>query len=776
MEEISNQIDVVVKTMSNDSYNVSVDAASSVNSLKGKIQEITAIEIDRQRLIYRGRVLVDESAVRDYHIENGQTIHMVARPANYRDLQRNAAAPPQQPAPEQQRSGGVRSFTAVPSSSFLARTIAEGAAARSIFQTSSMEILASGSSNQTPLTAAAVRPPVVSLETNLENIRQSMLTMNTLLSNHARQPESSIRSLQFYIGQWVDVKDTVNQWLEATIMNINLDRCTIFVHYNGWPQRWDEWISIDSPRIAPFRSRTSHSVFGGNACPSPNVIPTHAQRTGVQDIRTLLPELNRMYQSMQPMLEELNRVSLQDMQRAPVINNGSMNIAEGMPWQEHSLGNNDSDSKQGHVIPPHTSAESKTEQAPAESKISGDDEQSAALQSSGNREDLLNTYREICPLLDRFGRTMTDMASFLWTEVEPQPVVTHPTMAGMGALFANTSFEGRLLNLLRDRPPSPPPQRAFHAPLHSFLRPEDTTGGGPLHGLGGAGSNGEPQFDVHIAIYSPPDAAPLAAAAASGMIPGISGAATSRQSSASAGSTGGVDRSTNTNLSAAMSSSSASTAASSSSTTYSSAGLTRSMANIASSLQQQAQELAARTEQLSERTQTVSEISTMLGEIMRAHSLGRQGQDLLQRQSQLQQAAAAVAAASGSSVPAEAVSQAEVEDDREDKVPYDEENEQAEDDDVPDLEDLSYNEEDFIEDSENALYDGDEDSHNSEALVVEDQAQQPDLSDLIPADLQENRATLLPSTIPPVADSGNNKSSSSHCPADDSFWNVPNPL
>ena len=39
---------------------------------------------------------------------------------------------------------------------------------------------------------------------------------------------------EYGVGQWIDVKDTVAQWLEATIMNIDVDRNEIFVHYNGW--------------------------------------------------------------------------------------------------------------------------------------------------------------------------------------------------------------------------------------------------------------------------------------------------------------------------------------------------------------------------------------------------------------------------------------------------------------------------------------------------------------------------------------------------------------
>ena len=84
---------------------------------------------------------------------------------------------------------------------------------------------------------------------SLEHIRQSMLTLHTLrasmppaaflpsgfnseLSGQTEREETFPKV--FYTGQWIDVKDTVNQWLEATVMQIDSVEKKIFVHYNGW--------------------------------------------------------------------------------------------------------------------------------------------------------------------------------------------------------------------------------------------------------------------------------------------------------------------------------------------------------------------------------------------------------------------------------------------------------------------------------------------------------------------------------------------------------------
>lgn len=39
-------------------------------------------------------------------------------------------------------------------------------------------------------------------------------------------------------------------------MDINYENRKIFVHYNGWPPRWDEWIDFSSERVTLFRTRT----------------------------------------------------------------------------------------------------------------------------------------------------------------------------------------------------------------------------------------------------------------------------------------------------------------------------------------------------------------------------------------------------------------------------------------------------------------------------------------------------------------------------------------
>ena len=103
---------------------------------------------------------------------------------------------------------------------------------------------------------------------SLEVIRQNLLTIKNLerdmIKNYSRLMKTSpdpnnppgydFSKRKLVIGQWIDVKDTIDQWLEAEVINVNESQ--VYVHYNGWGRRWDEWIDMNSPRIAAFRTYT----------------------------------------------------------------------------------------------------------------------------------------------------------------------------------------------------------------------------------------------------------------------------------------------------------------------------------------------------------------------------------------------------------------------------------------------------------------------------------------------------------------------------------------
>ncbi|KAK3267161.1 hypothetical protein CYMTET_24268 [Cymbomonas tetramitiformis] len=74
------QMRVNIKTLTNDEYHLDVSVQTTVRAFKELLEDKAGVSSSLQRLIYRGRVLNDEKLLTEYGIQEGHTVHMVARP------------------------------------------------------------------------------------------------------------------------------------------------------------------------------------------------------------------------------------------------------------------------------------------------------------------------------------------------------------------------------------------------------------------------------------------------------------------------------------------------------------------------------------------------------------------------------------------------------------------------------------------------------------------------------------------------------------------------
>lgn len=76
------------------------------------------------------------------------------------------------------------------------------------------------------------------------------------------ETKAKLEASDYNKGDMLDVKDTTNRWLVGSVREVDEEKRQLLIHYEGWADRWDEWISKKSNRLAPHRSKTQGKKTG----------------------------------------------------------------------------------------------------------------------------------------------------------------------------------------------------------------------------------------------------------------------------------------------------------------------------------------------------------------------------------------------------------------------------------------------------------------------------------------------------------------------------------
>lgn len=226
-------------------FSVQVHPEDEIETLYNKIETQTGLSPEQQRLIYRGRLVSataapaqDSRKIQDITgLSDGHCIHLVKRRE-----ETNATTAETSPSLRSESSSGSASLLSTIlglSSSSNNSNATSPTAATSTNDTGSNTSTTGGAggdnnNNSNASTRrwrrfgrrgrAHYRLTADDLEVpdpgSMESVRQGLMTMHTLLpaTNHVSNPLETNR--RWYRGQWIDCRDTVNQWLEATVVEI----------------------------------------------------------------------------------------------------------------------------------------------------------------------------------------------------------------------------------------------------------------------------------------------------------------------------------------------------------------------------------------------------------------------------------------------------------------------------------------------------------------------------------------------------------------------------
>ena len=234
------------------------------------------------------------------------------------------------------------------------------------------------------------------------NVSSSLLNNNKKDEYNLNFYDLNKRELQ--IGEWVDVKDTVENWLDAQVIDINESKREVLIHYNGWNRRWDEWLPMNSPKIMPFRYHTRQTVITEYTSPFPNKRPNilkfhEKNKDNFLDIFSEIKEVNNLVFNLVEKINENNNNNINFNIENNNINNNNNNYLN----VNNNNNKNDINNNNNNI----------------NNNINNNNINNNIINNDNNNDNIINAQNDIyfnlkrlLPIMDRLGRLFVDISTF----------------------------------------------------------------------------------------------------------------------------------------------------------------------------------------------------------------------------------------------------------------------------------------------------------------------------------------------------------------------------
>lgn len=274
------QVFSVKARLSATQVDIFVSPSTTIRQIKDDIEIHLQVPVPEQKLICQGKVLKDSDTVETAKLEPGFVLQVAQTKVEPRDVASQVSETDLRPEPFL----GLQSLlNSLPTAVLFSRN-ARRRQRRSFSQT-----------------------------LKLEAVRQNLMTLESLVEIRNRplywRAEDQLflwKRRKLAVGLWVDVCDTVDAWLEAQVVAAQQRNETdyVLIHYNEWPSQWDEWISVSSARIQPFRSFTKQSLDSPVQSPFPLVISPEvfSGHDTLLDVAEYIQQASTLLYSLTPLL------------------------------------------------------------------------------------------------------------------------------------------------------------------------------------------------------------------------------------------------------------------------------------------------------------------------------------------------------------------------------------------------------------------------------------------------------------------------------------------